>query len=214
MTIRRAVHFLEELDGDLVMPADYAGGLEFDSLFVSRPSQEAAGEPEAPEFIEAAGYDRGFAEAQAKTIECYEALLREREAAFEERLAAERQRWAETTAAESARLIKDEIYRCECAIGNEVARLLLPLIGEQLTQRSINEIRDLVRRLLTESPEAHLRISGPRDLVEAMREALGENGLHASVQESDTLELRVEIDQVVVESRVSKWIERLQEAAK
>src|SRR5690606_19396589 len=105
-----------------------------------------------PEFIEAAGYDRGFAEAQAKTIERYEALLREREAAFEERLAAERQRWAETTAAESARLIKDEIYRCECAIGNEVARLLLPLIGEQLTQRSINEIRDLVRRLLTESP--------------------------------------------------------------
>lgn len=212
MTIRRAVHFLEELDGDLALATDQGAGLEFNNLFASRPPVETANEPEAPEFIEAAGYHRGFAEAQTRTAEQYEALLREREAAFEERLAAERQRWAETTAAEGVRLIKEEISRCECAIGNEVVRLLMPLIGEQLTRRSVNEIRDLVRRLLTESPEAHLRISGPHDLVEAMRAALGENGLHASVQETDTLELRVEIDQVVVESRVTKWIERLQEA--
>lgn len=206
------MHFLEELDGDLRMPADHAAAMEFDSLFAKSAPQIPDSEPETPEFIEATGFHRGFAEAKANTVEHYEALLRDQEAAFEARLAAERQRWADATAAESVRLIQDEIYRCECAIGSQVGRLLMPLIGAQLTQRSVDEIRDLVRRLLTETPESHLRISGPRDLVEAMRAALGENGLHASVQESDALELRVEIDQVVVESRVTEWIERLQEA--
>src|SRR5690606_19030325 len=112
----------------LGMPADHAGP-EFNSLFASHAPEIFESEPETPEFIEAAGYHRGFAEAQANTVDHYEALLREREAAFEERLAAERQHWAEAAAAESVHLIQDEIHRCECAIGNQVGRLLMPLIG-------------------------------------------------------------------------------------
>jgi hypothetical protein len=214
MTGRHAVHFLEELDGGPEADADGGTVLEFGSLFASRTRSEPVEPTETPEFIEAAGYDRGFADAQEQMRARYEAMLREREKAFEARLESERARWTEAFADQSARLIKDEIHRCEYAIGDQVARLLLPVIETQLTRKSVEEMRDLVRRLLTDAPDAHLRISGPRNLTEAMRDALGENGLHATILESESLELRIEVDQVVVESRVTKWIERLREVLK
>lgn len=205
------MHFLEELDGGPEMAAEAGTVLEFDSLFATRTRPSPVEEAENTEFIEAAGYDRGFADAEAQTRKRYEARLRELGAESEARLESARARWTETVAADSARLIRQEIHRCECAIGEQVARLLLPLLDAELTRKSVEEIRDLVRRLLVETPDSHLRISGPGDLADAMRAALGENGLHATVQESDALELRVEIDQIVVESRVTKWIERLRE---
>lgn len=205
------MHFLEELDGGPEMAAEAGAVLEFDSLFVTRSRAAPVKEVESPEFIEAAGYDRGFADAEAQTRKHYEARLRELQAEFGARLESERARWTGAVAAESAQLIRDEIHRCECAIGEEVARLLLPLLETELTRKSVEEMRDLVRQMLAETPDSHLRISGPGDLTEAMRAALGENGLHATVQESGSLELRVEIDQIVIESRISKWIERLRE---
>lgn len=205
------MHFLEELDGGPEPEAEAGAVLEFNSLFATRTDAKPENPADTPEFIEAAGYDRGFSAAQSQVRARYEALLREREAAFEARLESERMRWTEALAEQSARLIKDEIRRCECAIGDQVARLLLPVIEAELTRKSVQEMRDVVRQLLTDSPESHLRISGPRELTEAMRMALGENGLHATILEAEDLELRVEVDQVVVESRVSKWIESLRE---
>ena len=205
------MQFLEELDdGFGANGAD--DFLEFDSLFAKRAARGAVDdEEERPEAIEARGYRRGFAEGEAQTAERYAALLRERETEFEARLGEERVRLTEALAERTTRLIQDEIHRCESVIGEQVAMLLMPLLETQLVEQSLNEIRDLVRRLLIETPDAHLKISGPADLIEAMRTALGENGLHASVQETRDLEIRVEVDQVVVESRVRKWIERLRE---
>lgn len=212
MAARHAVNFLEELDGGFEPGTDDGEVIEFDNLFAVRASEAVESKTETLEFVEAAGYSRGFSEAQASVANKYEALLKEKTEAFEAQLAAERAQWVERSADQSVHLIKEEIQRCETAIGEQVARLLLPLIETQLAEQSVREIRDLVRRLLAEAPEAHMKISGPGGMVEAMRMALGENGLHASVQESDVLELRVEIDQVVIESRVSKWVERLREA--
>lgn len=214
MAARHAVSFLEELDGGFEPKTDDGEVIEFDNLFAVRASETAESKNETLEFVEAAGYSRGFSEAQSSVAQKYEALLKEKTEAFQAELAAERAQWAERSADQSVLLIKEEIARCETAIGEQVARLLLPLVETQLAQGAVREIRDLVRRLLAESPEAHMRISGPSTMVEAMRTALGENGLHASVQESDVLDLKVEIDQVVIESRVSKWVERLREAIK
>lgn len=209
MTVRGA-HFLEELDAGHD-GSDAGEVLEFDSLFAAINRKSCTVLPQTPERIEAEAYQRGFAEGESKAAERYETLLREREAEFEARLEAERARWTETVANQTARLIQDEIKRCECAIGEEVARLLLPLIETRIAQRAVEEMRDLVRRLLTEEPDSRLRISGPSDLVNAMQTALGEDGLPASVSKSDDLNLRVEIDQLVVELRVAAWIDRLRE---
>lgn len=213
MAARHAVSFLEELDGGGFGPTAEDGEvIEFDNLFTTRSSEKAESQTETLEFVEAAGYSRGFSEAQVSVAKNYESLLKAKTEEFEAQLAAERVQWAERYADQSVTLIKEEIQRCETVIGEQIARLLLPLIEDQLAQRSVSEIRDLVRRLLAQAPESHLKISGPGAMVEAMRTALGENGLHASVHESDALELRVEIDQVVIETRVSEWVERLREA--
>ena len=169
----------------------------------------------SPKQAEAAKIEAAVAKAQAEAAEAHAEALEavrqaERERA-EERIAEARQHWAEHEAHilhTALAGIKDEIMT---ELGDAVGEVLAPIFSDVCTHRALAEFHTALGPLMGDTGPPLVDITAPADLVDALRERLGDAS-HVRLTASDTPTLRAVADVTVVETSLERWSEGLSRA--
>jgi hypothetical protein len=166
--------------------------------------------PSAAERIEAAraeGYAQGTADATAVA----EARLAELRSQFDAGLADARRAWAAEQGARLAGQLQTGLDGLLEDLAQATARVLEPLLAAEVARRTIEELAGTVEALLAREPEAGIAISGPKDILAAMRARMS-SAASITYRPCDACEVEVRSGQTVLLTRLQEWARRIEEA--
>jgi len=180
-----------------------------------QPQRHAQAQPPAPEaeapsanLLEDAyrrGHAAGIAEGDSRVAE-----ERVRSAI---RLGEERSKWSDQQAVAIVNGFEAACREIETNIASSVARILLPFLAEAVRDKAIESLVEQIAALTGNSPVPVFKVTGPGELLDLVRtqlEASRRTGIQ--YEAAETFEVRVVADQTVIETQISAWSERLNEA--
>lgn len=173
------------------------------------PAIAADDEDTQAQQIEAA-YERGREEARAAAQAELEARLEEQRATLEQSLAASREAWCNEEAGRVAEQLKAALGELEDRIAQSVEHVLRPFLIQAVRDKAMAELRTTVRELVAASPGITLEISGPEDLLEAVRSSLSPSVATVSYVTNEACELAVKAGASVIETRISAWLDQIE----
>ena len=205
-------HFLRE----------FASGEEIASTPAQVPVQKSVPAPAAapaPDMLANRlqdSYQQGVAAGRAQERQQIETETAELSIDFERRLEEVRRVFSKALAEQLADEVRTGIERARLAISTHVATALVPFLRAGVTKAAVAsfvaELSDMVE--LTEGMA--IDVACPRELVEPLREALGDamgrrGAPPGSVRciPGDVAEVRVKINDTVIETRLADWLSRL-----
>lgn len=174
------------------------------------PAQRGDGTSEMEIRVQDA-HARGVLEGRAAAQAEHDADLAGQIALFEQKLAAERQRWSTEEGVHLGDLIATAMDDLERRIAEQVSRILRPVLAEEVRNRAVARLAQELSGMLAKGDYAKITVSGPRDLLDALevRLAGGRGGL--SFVAADTADLVVSADDTILETRIGAWVRALDE---
>ena len=160
----------------------------------------------------AARLDEAFArgEAAARIIADaeHDRKLAEAIARAEAQHAAERALWTGEQADALAARLSAAVQALEARIADMVGRVLTPFLTAELRSRSVEALAESIGALLSGGNHPALCISGPDDLLSALRERLGVGPVAVDWQPNGQVEVTVTAEDSVIETEIQSWIDR------
>jgi hypothetical protein len=142
-----------------------------------------------------------------------EAVAGER-ARYEEELASQRVIWVEQQADQLSTLIVEGIGRIEATLSERVANILKPFVSEAFQQQSVIEFKEVLATLLLSEGTGPMKIAGPEDLLQALKESLGPHGGAIEFLPGDHAEVSVTACDTTVQTQLQAWSDRLEQVLK
>lgn len=196
MSVIPVAAFLIDFDAKVVVP-DVA---EETSRFVFG----GVGEMQAIDPVEEA-YARGIEEGRLASDADAEARIEELKAGMERSLAATRQAWCEEQGPQIALAITSAIREMEDSVAQSVASVLRPFLAQAVREKAIGALRTLLQDLLASTPDVRLEVSGPEDLLAAVRASLPTQSAVTYVA-SEGVDVQVKAGASVIETRIAEWL--------
>ncbi len=124
-------------------------------------------------------------------------------------VAQEREKWA---AEEAQRLasahraaFEDFETRCAQAVANILRPFMVPLAIGRVTEALVENLE----ALFASRTRALFEISGPADLLDALREKFAERDAAIAFKPEDTIDVRVRIEDTIIETQLEAWMTAL-----
>jgi hypothetical protein len=176
-----------------------------------RPTAPAVPLPKEPSKEEEA-YERGKKDGHAAAISDCENKLREYGLESARRRAEERERWVAEQASVLARQLQDGLTELEARLSGTIGRLIEPWLVDKIRQEALDGFIIQLNQVIRDNNRSILRIGGPIDLLDAIRSKI--DGKAAAVQyvAQAGCEVRLVSDQVILETQMQVWIDRLKQA--
>ena len=157
------------------------------------------------EAARAEGRETGEAVANAR----FEAELAAERRRFELALAQARSAWA----TDEGERLAGQIAAVEARLAESIVRALEPLLPELARAKALDDVVEAVGTVLRPGGAVLLEISGPVELIDALRKKLGERGAAIEYWPSAGPEIRVIAEDTVIETALAPLLARLREAA-
>jgi hypothetical protein len=178
-------------------------------------SREQAGLRNAsPEAKLEEAFARGAEEAKVAAQGEFEAKYAAQEQLFAERLAQERQSWAAGAGEKLAVTIVSGFRELETRVAETTARVLKPFLAAELHRQAIAELQANLELLLTTGTGVSLHISGPPDILQAVRAQLAGRTSAVTYDTSNELDVRIVAGQAALETCLREWMAKLEEAVR
>lgn len=158
----------------------------------------------------AESHEQGFLEGRAVALREGEQLLAAERASFEERLAADRQRWVEEEAVAMRAAILDGLDRMSGHISSKVADALKPVIVDTVRVNMQAALVDKLTQLMGTDGTTQIEISGPSDLVAAICSVLPEHLTVVRGDAHDGVDVRVAVQDTELQTSIGAWISAFQ----
>jgi flagellar biosynthesis/type III secretory pathway protein FliH len=153
-------------------------------------------------------FARGEAAGRAAAQAEHEHTIGELRARAGEERDADRRRWAKEEAQRLAESMNEALAALEARISDAVARALTPLLARGLRERMIDALAESVDTVRSSGRHAHLHISGPEDLLAALRERIGSVAVAAEWEPNGQPEVRIVSDDTLIETDIQSWADR------
>ncbi len=148
---------------------------------------------------------RGAEEARiATTTAVAEVLDAERQQA-EARLIAERIHWTETQADRLAEDIRSAFQNLETTLSDSLARVVKPLLTEVIQKQLVAALAESLTTLLFDDKHPIIRVSGPADLIDRLRQAVDATRAVDYVV-AETSEVTITADGSLIRSQFQAWL--------
>jgi hypothetical protein len=158
---------------------------------------------------EEAAFERGRAEGRAAAEEELRAKLEEERAAAAQHLAQERASWAEQESAALAEKITTAFETLQKDVTDIVGAILEPFVEEALRTKSVDELAQALTPLLATGKHALFRVTGPQDLLDALKAKLGASAGSFTFEVTDAVDLSVAVDRTVIETQLGDWLPQI-----
>lgn len=174
-----------------------------------RPSQQQPLVEKPPAITKDDGYDRGVADGYAKALaECEQKFVQERRM-FAEQVADERQKLLNETAAKLSADLTEAGNELQDKIAGVTARILEPLIIHAAQKQAVVNFIDHLSSIATDVRRPVLRLTGPAELLDMIRTKLGVRAIAIELRPGAEVEASIIIDQIILETQLKEWADRL-----
>lgn len=187
--------------------------IDFDAAVVASEVIEEAAHPYSPpsEALWTDRIDEAFARGMEEGRQAAEAeaaaRLEQQQAAMEQSLAEARAAWCGEQGPQIAGQITAAIHDMESRIAASADRVLRPFLAQAVRERAVSELHALLRALLETNPDMTLAISGPEDLLAAVREGLAGSIAAVSYLVNDATDVQVKAGASIIETRIAAWLQ-------
>jgi flagellar biosynthesis/type III secretory pathway protein FliH len=154
-------------------------------------------------------YARGVASGRAAAEAEHQQRLAEAIARAAEQHAAERALLVSGQAEQLAARLSSAVETSEARIADTVGHILTPFLSAELRNKSVEALAESIGTLLSGGNAVSLRISGPDDLLAALRERLGASPAAIDWQPGDRADVTVCADDSVIETEIQSWLDRV-----
>jgi hypothetical protein len=154
---------------------------------------------------------RGREEGRAQAAAAFEIDLAHERAQLEARIAAARGTWVAEEGQRLGAAVATGLEQLQAEIAGSVARILKPFLAGEVREQVLASLSETMTGLVS-STSALLKVSGPEDLLDALRERFGPTEASVVYEVAAGIEVSVVADHTVVESRLQAWIDRLDRA--
>lgn len=158
-----------------------------------------------------AARESGREEARAAANAELEFNLAREQHRLEARIAQERETWLAQESETLSRALDEAFSRLESSIAGSVARILKPFVTDALREQAVASLSETLSGLLSDE-RALVRVSGPENLLNALRDKIGTRGASIEFHPGEP-DVRIIADHTVIESRLRSWIERFDPTA-
>lgn len=196
MTALPVAYYLKELSGE--QPRQVWRGL--------LASAEAKSDHDV-ELSEA--HARGVLEGRAAAQVEFDSVTATRAVAFEQKLAAERQKWAADEGERLSLMISSGMADLENRISGLVSEVLRLFVGDRVRGKAIDELSQTLNTMLTKGEYAKVIVSGPVDLTTEVERRLNANLAGVTFVEADGVDLVVNADDTILATRIGAWLEAI-----
>jgi len=178
--------------------------------FEPRPAAAPPRQKDAAAKVEEA-YERGRQDGHAAAVADCEAKLKEHAIALIKRNADERERWLAEQSSVLAEQLTTTWVQFESALAGTLARLLEPFLTGAIHQQAIREFILHLDAVVKEPTNAVLQISGPADLLDAIKAKVDVGPVAVQYVPNTRCEVRLTSDHAIVETQMAAWIKRLKQ---
>ena len=158
-----------------------------------------------------AAHASGFESGKAAAVAALEARLEAEQALFAQQRASERQVWVAEEAEKLAQRLSAGLGELEARIADTTARVLEPFLSAELRRQVIAALRVELEALLTKEPRISLSVTGPEDLLQALRDQLAGKACTATHLPNAEPDVRITAGQTILETRLGAWAAKIQE---
>jgi hypothetical protein len=199
-----------------------------DGAGVERSAEPPVGVAENTARLVEEAYERGKRDGVASVQTEYDIKLVEQRTRHVMKLAADRHRSAAENAKGMAAQLIGAVKDMEAEICRCVAGILAPFVADAVRRRAIEDLAATLSLMAKERRPASLTVEGPGDLLDALKAALADFPLpieYAAIPalsydalgnhdegNLDAIEVRVRLDERVIETQIGPWLERLRGA--
>jgi hypothetical protein len=159
-----------------------------------------------------AAHASGFESGKAAAMAALEARLEDQRASFARQQASERQAWVAEEAEKLAARLSAGLGELEARIADTTARVLEPFLRAELHRQVIAALRADLEALLTKEPGISVSVTGPEDLLHALRDQLSGKACAATYLPNGEPDVRITAGQTILETRLGAWAAKIQEA--
>lgn len=152
------------------------------------------------------GVEDGRATAEAELAVHIEKQKQELEQSY----AASREAWCREEGERIGEQFKTEILAMEGRIADATACVLRPFLTEAVRVRAIEELRAALDDLVAKSPGILLELSGPEDLLAAVRASLSAPDATVSYVPNGACDVQVKAGASILETRIAAWLEQIE----
>jgi hypothetical protein len=131
------------------------------------------------------------------------------EARFKAELEAARKSWVEEVGEDLAGLISEALTGIEHRVGQSLQDIMLPFVDTLIPQAAVVEFMAILKKALQDDFEGALCLSGPNDMVAAVKDKLGSRKFEIVCEPSACLELRAKSKDFVISTRIKAWMDAL-----
>jgi hypothetical protein len=204
--------------------ADFSppAGKEGSGIGILRPVravEDNAPEPQQPvvdrqaELLKAAEAKIRSEEREAASRRLEEAVASEK-IRYEEDLSVQREIWAEQQAMQLSVQIVEAMTRIETILSERVANIMRPFVSEAFRQQSIAEFKETLATLLYRGETRLMKITGPEDVITALRAKLGTHEGAIEFFPGDHVDVNLTTQDTVVQTQLDSWARSLEQALK
>lgn len=170
---------------------------------------------EATQSLEAARAS-GFASGEAAAKAILETRLAEQRETHARELAAARQAWAGGEAQRLAEALASGLRDLEARIADAAAHALAPVLRAAVARQAVDALGAELGLLLGRDGGVNLDISGPEDLIEALRAHLADGAagkaLSVTYRPGGGPDIRIAAGETILETRLGAWAAKIEEA--
>lgn len=153
----------------------------------------------------AAAYQEGYDAAMRAASEQNEAQNSAREATHKNELDQLEAQLGENLISQLASSIETQVTNASEQITDEVGRVLTQLFSTELIERSLDLLKNLINQALTENSASKIRLEGPVNLTERVKEKLGSEYSNIEIVDSDNVDIKIEVDQTIIATKIADW---------
>lgn len=154
-------------------------------------------------------YARGLSEGRAAARAEQEAAAAAQASTFDQRLAAERQTWAQEQGERLGTLVGAAFEDLERRVSDQVSDTLKPILREQIRVKAVEELAHLLNGMLSRGGYAKISIAGPADLVERLRVRVAAEHAGLSFVETAEVDVTVRADETILATQIGAWADTL-----
>jgi hypothetical protein len=148
-------------------------------------------------------YDEGYSAAtESMTAQNAEAIA-ELQQKHDAELEAQKEQFEGGMADYLAKALPELSDRITSELVDAAARLMLPLIKEQVDRKAVDDLAEQLKPVLAKEILEQIRVSGPEHLCALLQEKLEEGGSTIEFSHSEGPDLRVEIGDTLLVTRLS-----------
>jgi hypothetical protein len=162
-------------------------------------------------------YQKGLAAGRALEREATEAQAAELAVDFERQLESVRSTFSSALAGNLAAELRTGIDAAGARLSSHAATALMPFLRDGITQAAIASFVEELGSMIDTTEGLSVEVACPKDIVDLVRERLAEamaarGAPPGSVRcvPGDAPDIRVTLDETVIETRLAEWLSRLE----